>query len=183
MRAWTRETRGMARRTGKLIVVGIGNPILSDDGIGWRVATEVEALLALGDAMPAGRTITVQRVCAGGLALAEGLIDYDGAVIVDALLVPGGTAGAVQLCRLSELPASLNTSSAHDLTLPAALRLLRALGARVPEDEAIRVVTIEAEDVWTFGEAFSPSVEASVAEATRCVFSALACLPQGAADS
>lgn len=174
MSAGTRDTRDMARRAGRLLVVGIGNPILSDDGVGWRVASAVEALLAAGHPMPAGQMITVLRVCAGGLALAEALIDYEGAVIVDAALVPYGTPGAVRDSSLDELSSSLNTSSAHDLTLPAALHLLRSLGARVPPDESIRIVMIEAADVWTFGEAFSPNVEASVAEAARRVLEALA---------
>lgn len=164
----------MAPATGKMIVVGIGNPILSDDGAGWRVAEAVDALLASGDTLPAGWTIAVQRVCTGGLTLAEVLIDYDRAVIVDAILSPGGTPGAVRLFRLGEISASLNTSSAHNLTLPAALQLLRSLGARVPPEESIRIVTIEAADVWTFGERFSPDVEASVAEAARQVLAALA---------
>src|SRR3972149_4395802 len=33
----------------KTLVVGLGNPILGDDGVGWRVAEEVKRLIADGE--------------------------------------------------------------------------------------------------------------------------------------
>ncbi len=40
------------------LIVGLGNPILGDDGVGWRIAEEVskQSGIALGDAPPARTT-------------------------------------------------------------------------------------------------------------------------------
>ena len=44
----------------KTIVIGLGNPILSDDGVGVKVAYEVED--RLGDKIPKNATITEASV-------------------------------------------------------------------------------------------------------------------------
>ena len=48
----------------KTIIVGLGNPILTDDGVGVKVAYEVEA--RLGKQLPENLTITEASV--GGCA-------------------------------------------------------------------------------------------------------------------
>src|SRR5450830_182476 len=45
---------------GRTIVVGLGNPLLGDDGVGWRVADEVEGLLRA--ARNAGRSIPAVEI-------------------------------------------------------------------------------------------------------------------------
>ena len=65
------------------IVVGVGNPLLGDDGAGWLVADAVEA--ALGDGVTRDR-IAVERLAVGGLTLMEHLIGHRRAVLVDALV-------------------------------------------------------------------------------------------------
>jgi len=166
-------------RPGSAVVIGIGNPILSDDGIGWRVAEQVEAALrAHGDSLVAGR-VDVRRMCLGGLALAEMLVGYEGAVVIDAILTGSAGPGTVHRFGISDLPATLNTASSHDLTLAGALATLRRLGAPLPPDDRIRVIAIEAEDVWTFGETCTPRVARSMARAVQAVLDELAARPAG----
>jgi len=166
-------------RPGGAVVIGIGNPILSDDGIGWRVAEQVEAVLrARGDAL-AGQRVHVRRMCLGGLALAEALVGYEHAVLIDAILTGSARPGTVYRFGIADLPATLNTASSHDMTLAGALATLRRLGAPLPPDNGIRVIAIEAEDVWTFGEACTPRVARSVARAVQAVLDELAARPAG----
>jgi len=164
-------------RPGGAVVIGIGNPILSDDGIGWRVAEQVEvALRARGDAR-AGERVQVRRMCLGGLALAEALVGYERAVLIDAILTGSARPGTVYRFGIADLPATLNTASSHDMTLAGALAMLRRLGAPLPPDDCIRVIAVEAEDVWTFGEACTPRVTRSVARAAQAVLDELAAWP------
>ena len=65
----------------KIIVIGLGNPILTDDGVGVKVAYEVEK--ALGANIPINLTITEASV--GGLRLMELLVGYDRVILIDAL--------------------------------------------------------------------------------------------------
>ena len=65
----------------RTILIGLGNPILTDDGVGVKVAYEIER--RLGENVPANLTITEASV--GGLRLMELMEGYDRAIIVDAI--------------------------------------------------------------------------------------------------
>jgi len=67
----------------KTIVIGLGNPILTDDGVGVKIAYELER--AIGPNLPSNLTITEASV--GGLRLMELLIGYDRAILVDAIVL------------------------------------------------------------------------------------------------
>ena len=141
----------------RTLVLGIGNPLLTDDGVGIEVARQVRAELA-------GRTdVAVEEACAGGLAVAERLIGYDRAVLVDAM-EPGRKPGTV--CVLEPgtgSSKSWNTSGAHDASLPVSMRFLKELGEPMPGRVAI--VGIEAADLTSFAERLSPAVRDAVPEA------------------
>ena len=155
-----------------VLVVGLGNPILSDDGVGWRVAEAVQAHLQ--DAPLPEQRVDVVRASLGGLALAELLVGCRCAVIIDAIMTQDGVPGQVYALRLADLPGTLNTASAHDTNLRTALAALRRFGAALPPDEAIHVVAVEAADVWTFAERCTPEVAAAVPRAAETVLGLLA---------
>ncbi len=152
-----------------VIVVGLGNPILSDDGVGWRVAHEVRESLADSVELSARVNVNVIEACVGGLSLVELLVGYDRAVVVDAILTEGGIPGTVHQFDLDDLPGTLNTASAHDTNFATALRALRRFGADLPDNRAISIVAVEAMDVWTFAEVCTPAVEAAIPVATAAV--------------
>lgn len=152
----------MTQSESPVLVVGLGNPILSDDGIGLRVAAVVRESLRDG-------AVEVKEVAVGGLSLAEMLVGYERAIIVDAIMTENGVPGTVYHFELADLPGTLNTASAHDTNLATALRALRRFGADVPQDDAIHIVAIEAQDVWTFSERCSSAVEAAIPAAAQLV--------------
>ena len=71
------------------------------------------------------------------------------------------------LLKLTDLPSTLNTASAHDTNLATALNTLRRFGAVVPDDSAVDIIAIEAEEVMIFSETCTPAVEASIGPATE----------------
>lgn len=144
----------------KTLVVGLGNPILGDDGVGWRVAEQVQA---------ARPWLEVDCLSLGGLSLMERLIGYQRAIIVDAIQTEHGRAGTVFILPLSALPdrSAGHTTAAHDTSLHTALRLGRQMGAALPDD--ITIVAVEAERVYDFSEALSPAVAAAVPLAVTAV--------------
>ena len=147
----------------KTLVLGLGNPVLGDDGIGWRVAEECAMLLA--DAL----RIEVDCFAQGGLGLMERLIGYDRAILIDASVTQQEPPGAVHCFRLEELSdlAAGHTSSSHDTTLTTALQMGRHIGARLPD--SILVVTVQAQGVSEFSEELSPAVAAAVPQAVQVV--------------
>ncbi len=150
----------------KTLVIGLGNDILTDDGVGIRVARAVHR-----EGLPDGTD--VMHLSVGGLALMEHMVGYGGVVLVDAIKTRGGVPGTVYALTLDQLPGTLNTASAHDTNLTTALAAGRQFGANLPEDDKIKIVAIEAEDVLTFGERCTPAVEAAIPEAVRLVLQLL----------
>lgn len=168
----------------KTLVVGLGNPIRGDDGVGWKVAAEVERGLEKGTTPSRSsrrQSVDVEYFALGGLSLMERLVGYDRAVIVDAV-VTRRPVGTVSRLRLEDFPegGGANLAAAHDASLQTALALGRQLGARLPRD--VVVVGIEAERLWDFSEALSPEVAAAVPQAVGAVWDALnlfGCIPRG----
>jgi len=164
------------------LVVGLGNPILGDDGVGWRVAEQVQRQLEIsGPPYPVAeegsgmgdRPVDVDCVSLGGIGLMEQLIGYDRAILIDALVTgkaPVGTVTCFALEELTDLSAG-HTSSAHDTSLQTALKLGRAMGAHVPDQ--VTVIAVEARNVSDFSEELSPPVAAAVPLAVEAVMNLL----------
>ena len=143
----------------RTIVVGLGNPILSDDGVGIEVARLVRPLLA-------GRPgVEVTESYAGGLRLMEAIAGYDRAVVVDAMTGGGSPPGTVHVMAAGD--ATRNLSCAHDADLESSLALGRELGLHLPAE--VEVVGIEAGDVENFSEQLTPAVRASLPAAVARV--------------
>jgi hydrogenase maturation protease len=140
--------------TGKTLVIGLGNPLISDDSVGLRVLERLRTRLA-------GRQhVDVMEDYWGGLRLMERMIGYDRAIVVDAICT-GATPGTIHHLTL-DMMATQRSASAHDVNLPTALAFGRQAGAHLPADQDIRLVAIEADDVLNFSERCTPAVAAAI---------------------
>jgi hydrogenase maturation protease len=148
----------------KTLIVGLGNPILADDGVGVHV---VRALAAY--SLPAGVVLT--EACVGGLRLLEIISGYDRVILVDAIQMPDGQPGDIFSLRPDALQSSLHSGSAHDLSLSDALRLGRELGMAIPGDTAIWIVALQVADVRTLNEELTPAVQAAIPTAVEAILS------------
>jgi hydrogenase maturation protease len=155
----------------KILVLGLGNPVVSDDSVGLRVAEKLKPLLA----SRAG--VEVSEDYWGGLRLMERMIGFDRAVIIDAMQ-SGAPPGTVHRLTPGSI-ATQHSASAHDVNLPTALEFGRQAGMSLPKNEHILLVGIEAEDILTFGERCTPAVEAAIPLAVEEVMRAVDQLQQG----
>jgi hydrogenase maturation protease len=149
----------------KTLLLGLGNPIVSDDSVGLKVSTILKEKLSGRDG------VEVSEDYWGGLRLMERLIGYDRAIVIDAICTgsPPGT-----LHRLT--PADIGTqrsASAHDVNLATALEFGRQAGVSLPANERIILVGIEAENVLDFSEHCTPDVEAAIPKAVEMVLEIL----------
>ena len=149
----------------KTLVIGLGNPIVSDDSVGLRVAQRLTAVLGDRD------DVDVTEDYWGGLRLMERMAGYDRAIVVDAICT-GGAPGTIHHLALDSIPTQ-RSASAHDVNLPTALAFGRQAGIPLPTDDDIRLVGIEAEDVINFGERCTPAVEAAISRAVEEVIQML----------
>jgi hydrogenase maturation protease len=159
------ETEGPARPT--ILIVGLGNPILGDDGIGWRVAERMQKRLEIEAAsLP---DLEVDCLALGGLSLMERLVGYQSAVIIDAIYTHQSPPGTVSCFPLEALPdqAAGHTTSAHDTSLLTAIALGRSMGALLPDK--ITIVAVEAKQVYDFSEELTAELAAAIPLAEQTV--------------
>jgi hydrogenase maturation protease len=151
----------------KTLVVGLGNPILGDDGVGWQIAQELQQIKNI----PAD--VTIECLAIGGFSLMEALINYDRAILIDAIVTHQAPIGSINHSKLEDLlnPTSGHMGSVHDTSLHNALLIGQYSGAKLPED--ISVVTIESQNVYEFSEILTPAVAAAVPEAVRIILDLL----------
>ena len=142
-----------------MVVIGLGSPYLTDDGVGPRVVRELAR-----QGLAGARLVEAH---AGGLLLVEELAGATRAVVVDALVDDRRRPGEVIVAGIGA--ATHNAACSHDCDLPQALALGRALGLALPDDPEILVVAVTAGDVATFSETLSPAVEAAVPGACAAV--------------
>ena len=155
----------------KTLVIGLGNPILGDDGVGWVVAREVET--RLGEF--AGDNVEVDCLALGGLSLMERMIGYQRVILIDSLNTGQRPPGSVVTFTLEDLVDLTHghASAAHDASLKTALEVGRKLNVILPADNDVHVVAIEAQHIYDFKEELSPVIAAAVPVAVQKVLDLL----------
>ncbi len=153
----------------KTLVVGLGNPILGDDGVGWKVAEDVKRRLpSLNEVEGQGMQVEVECFSLGGISLMEHLIGYTRAILVDsfALDEPLGT---ILILKLDDLPnySAYHTTSPHDTSLQNAIEMGKSLGAILPDE--VTVVGIATKRIHEFSEELSLPVAEAVPLAAKFV--------------
>jgi hydrogenase maturation protease len=137
----------------KTLILGVGNTVLCDDGVGVRVAAEVAKRVS-------DPAITVAEACDGGLFLLEAFLGYDHVVVIDAIQTREGTPGDVYELRPEDFLSARHLSSPHQLDFATALDFGKALGLAMPS--TIDIVAVEAGDVTSFRDTCTPEVEEAI---------------------
>ncbi len=146
----------------KTLILGLGNPLLGDDGVGWRVAEEIRPRVTNPEA-------EVDCLAGGGLSLMERLVGYDRAILIDAMTTGRAPQGTVSCFDLEQLPdpTASHLSSVHEASLKTALRL--GVQLEMPLPQKVIVVAIESEQVYDFSEELTPAVAAAVPKAVQLI--------------
>jgi hydrogenase maturation protease len=157
-----------------ILVVGLGNPILGDDGVGWSVVGGVRDQLQSSPVYSEfNHLIETDFQALGGLSLMERLVGYQWAIVVDAITTKQAPPGTISTFSLAELPRVVSThlKSVHDASFQDAMLVGRSLGAPLPEE--VVIVGIEADAVYDFSEELSAPVAAAVPKAEQVVLDLL----------
>jgi hydrogenase maturation protease len=160
--------------TARILVAGIGNIFLGDDGFGVEVANRLLARRARG--APAGDSVRVEDFGIRGVHLAYELLDgYDTLILIDAIPM-SERAGTVSVIEVDDdvLPErgddAVPMMDAHSMSPVTVLSLLAGLGGKVGR---ILVVGCEPETVEE-GIGLSDVVAAAVDPAVTAVEELLA---------
>jgi hydrogenase maturation protease len=137
----------------RLTVIGLGNEMLSDDGLGIRVVRALRSRLD-------DRSVAFEELSVGGLQLFDYLIGTEECIIVDAIKT--GTQPAGTLLRFVQTADNepVTLASSHQIDLGQILGLARFMGAPLPK--RLTVYGIEADDITTFREACTAQVSQAI---------------------
>ncbi|MDD5285726.1 MAG: hydrogenase maturation protease [Desulfuromonadaceae bacterium] len=146
--------------TAGVVIIGMGNPLLSDDGVGIVVAHAVAKRLKH------RMNLTVTELHTGGIRLMEAMAGFKRAVVVDAML-SGATPGTLKRFDPNDFVTTKNTFSSHDTDFATAYEL--GLMAGVPLPEQVSFWGIEAREFDLFGEQLTEEVSAALPGAVNLI--------------
>ena len=138
----------------QLVIVGMGNTLLSDDGVGIAVANRLN-FQYLNDP-----SVTVLETSWGGLRIVDLISGYDIAIIIDASQTGQNPVGTVVEFQLSDLVHSLRMISFHDVNVATAIALAERAG--IPMPKKVHIFTVEVAETYLIGESLSPQVNSAI---------------------
>lgn len=142
----------------KTLILGMGNPILSDDGIGIAVARALDGKIP-------GAQVEVSAMI--GLELLDIMEGYDRIVVIDAMCTRGGRPGEVRKIAPEGGAGTMHLFSSHGVHFFELMELGRNCGLDMPEVAA--VYGIEIGECVCFDETLSPGLQAKVTTITDTI--------------
>lgn len=137
----------------RVVLVGIGNVLAADDGVGIRILQEFQSRVA-------DERVVCIECERGGLDLLDTLQGFDKGVVIDAARTGHHPCGTVFEFTLRKPFVSDNSPSFHTIGFGGVMALGEAAGMKLPDE--ITVFGVEAADVETFGSGCTPIVEAAI---------------------
>jgi hydrogenase maturation protease len=137
----------------RVLLLGLGNDLLTDDAIGLRVVHELEREL------PDHPCLDIRQTTEMGLALLDFITGYRIVFIVDSIQTGQAAPGF-----LHELDApalhQLTGRTPHFVGVGETLALGGQLGLAMPEQ--VKIFAVEVEDPFTVGTALTPALQAAL---------------------
>ncbi len=133
-----------------MLILGIGNRILSDDGIGIRLIEDLQDEFSY-------PLVHFKTACTGGLEIVEMMQEYKEVLILDAIKTYGGKPGDIYYFTVDAFKETLHISSFHDISFLIALEFMKRSGLSIPEK--INILAIEILEDSYFSENFSSIIQ------------------------
>jgi hydrogenase maturation protease len=145
-------------------IIGLGNSILSDDGVGIYAAREIARRLAENGT---AACVDIVETEVAGFILLELMAGWNHVILIDSVQFDQLDPGTVVRIDPRDLHTSLRLRSVHDIDLPTALELGRQLGLKMPS--RITIFGIQAQDALTLGESLTDAAAQGMHEAVDLV--------------
>ena len=133
----------------KTLILALGNPILSDDGVGWQVADYLAERLN-------NQKFDIIKSSAATMDIIPQLSGYDRLAVIDAIQLGSAPLGVVHRFSIEDFASTIRASSPHDINFATAIQMGREWGYDIPAD--IRIYGIEVKELTRFSEDCTPEV-------------------------
>lgn len=148
----------------RTLILGLGNEILSDDGIGPRLVKDLVRKIRRKD-------IEFETASCGGLDIMEYIHGYSKVIFIDAIRTLKGNPGDVYYFNPSDFRETSNLSSLHDVNFITALHLGNILDLDLPTD--LHIIAIEIIEDREFSDRLTPALENRYPEILKKVISVI----------
>ena len=138
------------------LIIGIGNPILTDDGVGIKIAQKIKE---------GNPDLEVIETSEAGIALLDLIVGYERLIIVDSIKTGQGKPGELYKLELEGLKSGIHFSSSHGIDIATVFELGQRLGYRMPK--SVSIYAIEIKDNSTFGEECTEEVKERIPFITK----------------
>lgn len=135
----------------KILIHGIGNEILSDDGIGPKLVKRLMCDFSQGG-------IDFETAFVGGLEILEYIQGYQTVIFIDAIRTKDGIPGTVYQLLPDDFNSTIHLSSVHDVSFITALDLGKKLELEMPR--FIYIIAVEIVEDRIFNENFTAPIQA-----------------------
>jgi len=150
-----------------LLLLGLGNDILTDDAVGLLVVRELRPKLA------SHPSIDIRETTEMGLALLDFITGYRAVAIVDSIQTGKAPPGFLHELDASAL-TQLTGRTPHFVGVSETLALGRQLGLAMPEQ--VKIFAVEVEDPFTLGTAMTPALQSALPGIVQRIAAALQAL-------
>jgi hydrogenase maturation protease len=156
------DNNGLKRRP--LVIIGLGNELLTDDGVGIRVVRELRK-------RPLSNDAVLEELSVGGLPLLEYIAGFERCIIVDAVVTGRHPPGTAYRFVQGADPPPFNMTSSHQIDLAQILSLATLMGWDLPR--SLTVYGVEAADITTFRDGCTEEVSRAIPLIVEAVCSEL----------
>lgn len=139
-------------RKNKTIIIGLGNTILCDDGVGIYVVRELTKTIHNPD-------IVIEEASMGGLELIDRIADYKQVVLIDCIISEKDSFGTLVELSLDDIKGG-SAWTRHQVSLHEAIELARKSNIYITND--IKIYGIVVKDISTFSEDCTPVITSSI---------------------
>ena len=142
----------------KTLVLGLGNTILSDDGVGIHIAFEIGKEC---------KNIDVLEASAAGFRVIDEIIGYEKLILIDSIKTGKAEPGFLHKFTFDEFSRTMHHSSPHDISLFEAFDIMKNENADLPSD--IKIYAVEVCDTFTFSEKCTAEVAKAIPKVAKIV--------------
>ena len=144
----------------RLLVLGLGNTILGDDGVGISVVREIRK------SWKERPFVECVEASLGGIVLLDLIAGFDEVIVIDAVMTDDANPpGFAYELALSDLGDVVHPCASHVLDLQTTMELGKRLGHTMPS--AVKIYAIKIEENAIFREGLTPPVEEVVSGLAR----------------
>jgi hydrogenase maturation protease len=135
---------------GTALILGIGNEILTDDGIGIKLTYDLKSKFNKS-------SFDFKTASCGGLEIVEMMNGYKHVIIIDAIKTMYGKPGIVYHFTLDHFRQSMHVSNFHDISFLTAMEFGRKSGLKLPQQ--VDILAVEIIEDLVFSNELSPEIK------------------------